>query len=94
VPVFCTAQTPGREGKVSFDLRWFGELNPGNFKSTDHLVPFEMEFVQTNVHISSSGQTGSDHFHTTAGAQEVGFAQIANERNGSFFGTDEDDDDD
>jgi hypothetical protein len=78
-------------GKVSFDLRWFGAKKRGTW--SDASKPFEMEYVQTNAHITWSGQTGSDHFHTTAGAQEVGFAQIANERNGSFFGTDEDDDD-
>jgi len=52
--------------------------------------PFEMEFVQTNASISWSGRTGSDNFHSTGGDQTVKFAQIANERNGSFFGQDDD----
>jgi hypothetical protein len=50
-----------------------------------------MEFVQTNAHISWSGRTGDDTFHTTSGPQTVKFAQIANERNGAFFGKGEDD---
>jgi hypothetical protein len=49
-----------------------------------------MEFVQTNAHISWSGRTGGDRFHTTGGDQKVNFAQIANERNGVFFGEDGD----
>ncbi len=75
-------------GKVSFDLRWFGAVTRGTF--SDASKPFEMEFVQTNARISWSGRTGSDHFHSTGGHQTVNFAQIANERNGSFFGQDDD----
>ncbi|HEY8760157.1 MAG TPA: hypothetical protein VIP52_04520 [Candidatus Dormibacteraeota bacterium] len=44
-----------------------------------------MDFVQTGAHLSWSGTTGSDTFHTTDGAQTVNFAQIANARNGVFF---------
>ncbi len=50
-----------------------------------------MDFVQTGAHISWSGTTGNDSFHTTDGQQKVNFAQIANERNGSFFDGDVDD---
>lgn len=76
-------------GKVSFDLRWFKELKRGSF--SDATKPFEMDFVQTSAHIAWSGSTGSDHFHSTGGAQTVAFAQIANERNGSFFRQEDDD---
>jgi hypothetical protein len=48
-----------------------------------------MDFVQTDAHISWSGSTGADSFHTTEGAQTVNFAQIADEANGVFFGEDE-----
>lgn len=51
-----------------------------------------MDYVQTNGHLSWSGRTGGDSFHTTSGAQKVNFAQIADERNGVFFDNDEDDD--
>jgi hypothetical protein len=77
-------------GKVSFDLRWFHELNRGSTNKPD--LPFRQEYVQTNAHISWSGTTGSDHFHSTAGTQTVKFAQIAFERNGFFYGGEEDDD--
>lgn len=50
-----------------------------------------MDFVQTSARISWSGRTGSDNFHSTGGQQTVAFAQIANERNGSFFGGEDDD---
>lgn len=83
--------SPPLPGKVSFDLRWFGVLKKGT--TSDPTLPFEQEYVQTNAHISWSGSTGSDTFHTTDGAQEVGFAQIAKERNGFFFGKDGEDDD-
>jgi len=53
-----------------------------------------MDFVQTDAHLSWSGATGDDSFHTTAGAQTVNFAQIANERNGSFFDEGDEGDDD
>lgn len=76
-------------GNVSFDLRWFKELKRGSF--SDPAKPFEMDFVQTSASISWSGRTGNDHFHTTGGNQTVSFAQIANERNGSFFGQEGDD---
>ncbi len=36
--------------------------------------------------------TGDDTFRTTDGPQTVNFAQIANERNGVFFGKGEGDD--
>jgi len=77
-------------GKISLDLRWFGEVKRGT--TSDPTKPFEQKYVQTKAHISWSGQTGSDHFHTTGGKQKVNFAQIAKERNGSFFGRGEDDD--
>jgi hypothetical protein len=77
-------------GKVSLDLRWFDALKRGT--TSDPTKPFEQNYVQTKAHISWSGQTGSDHFQTTGGQQTVHFAQIAHERNGSFFGGEEDDD--
>ena len=77
-------------GKVSFDLRWFHELKRGSTNKPD--LPFRQEYVQTNAHISWSGKTFSDHFKSTDGAQTVRFAQIAYERNGFFYGRDEDDD--
>jgi hypothetical protein len=62
---------------------------------SDPSLPFRMDFVQTGAHLSWSGRTGDDSFHTTAGKQTVNFAQIANERNGVFFDdNDEDNGDD
>jgi hypothetical protein len=82
---------PPQPGKVSLDLRWFDALKRGT--TSDPTKPFEQNYVQTKAHISWSGQTGRDeHFQTTGGQQTVHFAQIAQERNGSFFGSDEDDD--
>ena len=75
-------------GKVSFDLRWSGATKRGSFSNPKN--PFQMDFVQTGAHLTWSGRTGGDSFHTTGGAQKVNFAQIANERNGVFF--DEEDD--
>jgi hypothetical protein len=49
-----------------------------------------MDFVQTGAHLTWSGRTGADSFHTTNGAQKVNFAQIAEERNGVFFDQDDD----
>jgi hypothetical protein len=77
-------------GKVSFDIRWFDELKRDSTNKPD--LPFRQEYVQTKAHISWSGTTANDHFRSTAGAQTVEFAQIANERNGFFYGSDEDDD--
>lgn len=79
-------------GKVSLDLRWFGAKKRGTF--SDPSLPFQMDFVQTDAHLSWNGATGEDSFHTTAGAQTVNFAQIANERNGSFFDEGDEGDDD
>jgi hypothetical protein len=80
---------PPARGKVSFDLRWSGAKKKGSF--SDPSLPFQMDFVQTGAHLSWSGRTGADTFHSTDGKQTVNFAQIANARNGSFF--DEGDDD-
>jgi hypothetical protein len=77
---------PPAPGKVTLDLRWFGAKKRGFF--FDATLPFLMEFVQTGAHLSWSGTTGADSFHTTAGKQTVNFAQIANERNGVFFDDD------
>jgi len=71
-------------GTVSMDLRWFGAKKRGSFSNPSN--PFRMDFVQTDAHLTWSGRTGADTFHTTEGAQTVNFAQIANERNGVFFG--------
>jgi hypothetical protein len=77
-------------GKVSFDLRWFHGLKRGSTNKPE--LPFRQEYVQTNAHISWSGTTLGDNFHSTAGAQTVHFAQIAFERNGFFYGGEKDDD--
>jgi hypothetical protein len=50
-----------------------------------------MDFVQTGAHITWSGRTGEDSFHTTGGTQKVNFAQVANEKNGVFFSEKNDD---
>jgi hypothetical protein len=68
---------------VSFDIRWSGATHQGTF--TNPGQRFTMDFVQTGAHISWHGKTGSDTFHTTAGAQKVNFAQIAKQRSGVFF---------
>lgn len=83
--------SPPSPGTVSFDIRWSGAKSRGSF--SDATKPFEMDFVQTNAHITWSGSTGADNFHTTNGAQTVNFAQVANERNGFFFGKGDDGDD-
>lgn len=75
---------PPSPGKVSFDLRWSGAKKRGSFSNPSN--PFRMDFVQTGAHITWSGRTGGDSFHTTGGDQKVNFAQIANESNGVFFG--------
>lgn len=80
---------PPSAGTVSFDLRWFGATKRGSF--SDPTKPFRMDFVQTGAHLTWSGRTGGDNFHTTGGSQTVNFAQIANERNGVFFGEEDDD---
>jgi hypothetical protein len=77
-------------GKVSFDIRWFDALKRGSTNKPD--LPFRQEYVQTSAHITWSGKTGSDHFQSTDGAQKVNFAQIAYEKNGFFYGGEEDDD--
>jgi hypothetical protein len=68
-------------------MRWFDAIKRGSF--SDASKPFQMEFVQTSAHIGWTGQTGGDTFHFTGGAQTVSYAQIANERNGSFFENDD-----
>ena len=83
---------PPAPGKVSFDLRWFGAKKRGSF--SDPSLPFQIDYVQTGAHLSWSGTTGDDSFQTTAGDQTVNFAQIANEKNGSFFGEGDEGDDD
>jgi hypothetical protein len=74
---------PPVDGMVSFDIRWSGATNRGTFTNSGQR--FTMDFVQTGAHISWQGKTGSDTFHTTEGAQRVGFAQIARSRSGVFF---------
>ena len=86
----CFTRRHRPSGGVSFDLRWFGAMKRGSF--SDPTKPFTMDYVQTGAHISWNGRTGGDTFHTTEGTQTVNFAQIANERNGVFFGKGEGDD--
>jgi hypothetical protein len=74
---------PPATGMVSFDIRWSGATNRGDF--TNASQRFTMDFVQTGAHISWHCKTGSDTFHTTDGAQRVKFAQIAKQRSGVFF---------
>ena len=66
------------------DLQWFDAKKRGSF--SDPTKPFEMDYVQTDARLNWSGRTGADTFHSTDGPQTVNFAQIANERNGVFFG--------
>jgi hypothetical protein len=79
-------------GNVSFDIRWSGAKERGSYTNSGQR--FRMEFVQTGAHITWSGKTGTDTFHTTAGTQEIGFAQIARQRSGVFFDHHQDDEGD
>jgi hypothetical protein len=78
---------PPAAGMVSFDIRWSGAKTRGEYTNAGQR--FTMDFVQTGAHISWQGKTGSDTFHTTGGAQTVGFAQIARQRSGVFFNEDD-----
>lgn len=80
--LFHTA--PPKPGHVSFDIRWFGAVKTGSVSNND--LKFGFDYVQTHARISWEGRTGEDHFHSDDDHQTVEFAQIANEKNGAFFG--------
>src|SRR4029077_16622588 len=89
-----TTQTPPDASVASFDMRWMG--NKGATSATDKGPnQFTFDGIMTHATMAWSASVPSKHFKFKSDAANTShetFAQLVNERNGSFFagGKDED----
>ena len=90
---FITPQTRPSRSVASFDLRWMGETGPTS--ATDSGTNrFTYSGIFTHATLSWSATVPSQHFKfhsASANSSKETFAELVNERNGSFFASDEDD---
>jgi hypothetical protein len=88
-----TAQTPPDASTASFDMHWMG--NKGPAMATDSGPnQFTFKGILTHAKMSWSCSVPSKHFKfqsATASTSHESFAELVNERNGSFFSSGEDD---
>ena len=89
-----TAQTPPDRAVATFDLRWMGNLGPAD--ATDSGPnQFTMTGIMTHATMGWSASVPAQHFKFQSDAASTShetFAALVNERNGSFFAGDGDDD--
>jgi len=82
-----TAQTPPDAAVASFDMHWMG--NTGPTTATDSGPnQFSFEGIMTHATMSWSATVPSQHFKFHSAAASTShetFAELVNERNGSFF---------
>ena len=87
-----TAQTPPDASVASFDMRWKG--NTGAVSTTDPGPnQFTFDGISTHATMAWSCSVPSQHFKFRSDAADTShetFAELVNERNGSFFASEED----
>ncbi len=88
-----TAQTPPDAAVASFDMRWMGNTAPAD--ATDSGPnQFTMKGIMTHATMSWSASVPAQHFKFQSDAASTShetFAELVNERNGSFFSSEDDD---
>jgi hypothetical protein len=88
-----TAQTPPDAAVASFDMRWMGNTGPA--KATDsgpNQFTFDGIFTHATMSWSCSVPSKNFKFHSDAAStSHETLAELVNERNGSFFGSEDDD---
>ena len=84
---FITPQTPASPATASFDLRWMGEVGPTS--ATDPGTNrFSFAGIFTHATLAWSASVPVQHFKFRSDAARTShetFAELVNERNGSFF---------
>ena len=89
-----TAQTPPDAAVATFDMRWSG--NTGDVDKTDSgSNRFTIKGITTHATMAWSASVPAQHFKFQSDAASTShetFAELVNERNGSFFAADGDDD--
>jgi len=88
-----TAQTPPDAAVASFDMRWSGNLAPANGIDSGS-NRFTYEGIFTHATMAWSATVPSQHFKFQSAAASTShetFAELVNERNGSFFSSEDDD---
>jgi hypothetical protein len=87
-----TTQTPPDAAVASFDMRWMG--NKGPAMATDSGPnQFTFKGIMTHATMSWSCSVPAQHFKFQSAAANTShetFAELVNERNGSFFRSEED----
>jgi hypothetical protein len=87
-----TAQTPPDAAVASFDMRWMGNTGPAN--ATDPGPNrFSFKGIRTHATMSWSASVPAQNFKfwsDPASTSHETFAELVNERNGSFFGSGDD----
>jgi hypothetical protein len=82
-----TAQIPPDKAVASFEMRWMG--NTGKADATDSGPnQFTMKGIGTHATMSWSASVPAQHFRFNSAAASTShetFAELVNERNGSFF---------
>jgi hypothetical protein len=85
---------PAAPAVVSFDLRWMGNKEPTS--GTDTTVnQFTYQGIMTRATLAWTASVPSTNFKFQSDAANTSketFAELVNERNGSFFSSDGDDD--
>jgi hypothetical protein len=87
-----TVQTPPDAAVASFDMRWMGNLGPAT-PTASETGPnqFTYEGILTHATMSWSASVPSRHFKfKSSGPSHETFAELVNERNGSFLAEDDD----
>ncbi len=89
-----TAQTPPDAAVASFDMRWMGNTGPAD--ATDSGPnQFTMKGIMTHATMSWTASVPAQNFKFQSAAASTShetFAELVNERNGSFFAGEGDDD--
>jgi hypothetical protein len=90
-----TAQTPPDAAVASFDMRWMGNLGPAT-PTPAETGPnhFTYKGIMTHATMSWSASVPAQHFKFKSAAASTShetFAELVNERNGSFLTNGEDD---
>jgi hypothetical protein len=89
-----TAQTPPDKAVATFDMRWFGNTAPVDVTDSGP-NQFTMKGIMTHATMSWSASVPEQNFKFQSDAASTShetFAELVNERNGSFFAGDGDDD--
>ncbi len=89
-----TEQTPPDAAVASFDMRWMGNTGPAD-ASDSGPNQFTMKGIMTHATMSWTASVPAQNFKFQSAAASTShetFAELVNERNGSFFAGEGDDD--